>query len=265
MLTQKQKIAIRRHLGVPFAGTAEAGRLIGWRFADHIEDLEYKMNNLQAPEEQLLTGASMGSWRIDGSPTVGDVLSFIVTPAVGGASTVAYTVTSADLAATMPSGSIAINAARAITAALQHLGYSAVGVNPADSFSTAYLPPYFGEVILAGPSAGLFTLTASVVGTTNLYPADPGSQCPITQTFLTVDNSTVVLFGMIAVLDFLAMSTAQADQNLSYSSADVVAFRPDEVRARKGLYRSFQMDMAKLIGAEKYVRKFFGAGRGSVA
>lgn len=270
MLTQRHRIAIRRHLGVPFAGTAQAGRLFGWRFEIHVEDLEYKMSNMQPSEEQLITGYAMGSYRIDGNPTVGDVLTFTITDEVNGTMTATYTVTSADLnprpnfvnpSEASPSFSIALNAANAINDVVASKGYSAVGVMPADLFSPQYLPPYFAEVIITGPGPSVYTIGCSRSGTTNLLVQDQAAPSPIAATV-----NGVQVYGYTALLDALAMGMTSANLSLAYQKADVVNFRPDEVGARLRLYREYCIMLSRDMGGKDYVRRFGGtSGGGSVA
>lgn len=260
MLTQQQKIAVRRHLGIPFAGTAEAGRLTGWRFEIHVEDLEYKLNNMQPSEEQLLTGVSMGSYRISGQPTAGDVLAFTIA-----GTTVDYTVQPSDVASESPLYTIALNAANAIArnATLAAAGYSAVGVPPADTISPQYLPPYFAAIVVTGPGSASIVLSCSVTGTTNVLTDNPGSQCPVNATFTPASTGQqVTLYGYISVCDYLANAMTQADDSLWLTQADVVKFRSNEVAARRGLYQEYVGQMARAIGGEAYIRKFSRGGRG---
>jgi len=253
-------------MGVPFAGTAQAGRLFGWRFEIHVEDLEYKMSNMQPSEEQLVTGYAMGSFRIDGNPTLGDALTFNVIDTPNGLMTATYDVTSADLnpranivnpSEASPSFSIALNAANAINNAIATKGYSAVAAMPADLFSPQYLPPYFAEVIITGPGASLFTLGCSRVGTTNLLLQDQGAPSPISAT---VGGNAV--YGYTALLDALAMGMTNANLSLTYDKADVVTFRPDEIGARRRLYREYCTMLSRDMGGKEYVQRFGGAGGG---
>src|ERR1700723_2058804 len=95
MLSQRYRIGVRRHLGVPFAGTAQAGRLFGWRFSMKVEDLEWKMSNMQPNEEQLITGVAIASWNIYSPLTVGDVITYTI-PDANGPHIVTYTVQASD-------------------------------------------------------------------------------------------------------------------------------------------------------------------------
>lgn len=279
MLSLAQKIAIRRHARIPFAGTAQAGRLLGVRFLFFREDLEYKMNNLQAPEEQLLTGVSLGSFRIDGRPTVGDVLTYTITDATQTTS-VSYTVQQSDLGLqpnpTNPSESsplyaIALNSATALTLQLQQYGYSVVGVMPADLLSPQFLPPYFAEVVVSSSASTAFTLSASVSSgaTTNLYVEAQGAVCPIRAQVTAADTGLpVVQYGLINLCDALDMAAAIPNLSLTYQMAGGgagggVTFRPDEIVARTRQYKYYVREMLRVLGGEQYVRELFGGNSSS--
>lgn len=268
-LTQSQKIAVRRHLGIPFAGTAQAGRLFGWRWMDHVEDLEYRMNNMQPSEEQLLTGNSMGSFALTGVPTPGDVVTYTLTPPSPASPIVVhYTVTSNDLkfvppgsSLVAPTFSIALNSVVALTPAIGPAGFQAVGVQPSDLISPPFMPPYFAEILITGPSSSLFSLAVSVAGTTiggiDLAP----TVSPVTAT-LGPAGSQTILFGYLSICDFLAMQPATALLSLRYDTADVVKFRRDEVAAFAQQYRYYCKQLAHVMGGEQYINYFFGGGRG---
>jgi hypothetical protein len=270
MLTQPQKVAIRRHLSVPFAGTAQAGRLYGWRFTFYSEDLEYRMNNMQPAEEQLITGNALAVWRMDGRPTVGDVLTFTVTDTVNGTMTATYTVQQSDFdkpadpvnpSDSSPLYSIALNASLAINNVMASKGYSAVGVMPADLASPQYMPPYFSEIDLSGPSSATFTIGVSRTGTTNTLIAQQATTCPVKATL-----SGQTLYGYVAVIDSLAMGMAQSDLSLTYEKADVVQFRRDEIPARRALYAEYCTMLSRDLGGKEYVNKLSGgSGGGAVA
>jgi hypothetical protein len=134
---------------------------------------------------------------------------------------------------------------------------------PADLFSPQYLPPYFAELIVTGPSPTPFVLTGSVSGRTNLVVENPGSLSPVQASFINpTTNAQETFYGLIAICDFLANTMTQANLSLTYVKADVVTFRPDEVRARRGIYREYCMQLAKAIGGEQYVKAFSGSSSG---
>lgn len=270
MLTQPQKISIRRHLGVPFAGTAQAGRLYGWRFVFYREDLEFRMNNLQPAEEQLITGNALGVWRMDGRSTVGDVITFNVTDTVNGTLTAAYTVQQSDFNAppnpvnpseSSPLYSIALNAALAINAAMAAKGYNAVGVMPADLFSPQYIAPYFSEIDITGPSSTPFTITISRSGSTNVMVSQQGKACPVQASV-----AGTMRYGYVDLVDALSMGMTQADLSLTYEKLDVVTMRKDEVSARRRLYQEYCTMLSRDLGGKEYVDLFGGgSGGGAVA
>jgi hypothetical protein len=270
VLTQAAKTAIRRHLGVPFAGTAQAGRLFGWRFTWYREDLEYRVNNLTPSEEQLISGVALASWQIAGRPTVGDTLTYTIQDAVVGALVANYAVQPSDLtppvnqvnpSESSPLYAIALNSVPPLMAAAQAAGYAAMGVMPADLFSPAYLAPYFAEVLLLGPNANPFQIFAAVSAgaTTNFRVETQGTPCPVRASLL--DPATGIatpFYGYVAILDVLAMSMTAAQLSLTYSKADVVEFRRDEVRARRRLYREYILQLERCLGGQSYVEQFGG-------
>lgn len=266
MLTQSQKVSLRRHLSVPFAGTAQAGRLYGWRFTFYSEDLEYRMNNMQPAEEQLITGNALAIWRMDGRPSVGDVLTFTVTDATNGTLTASYTVQQSEFAApanpvnpsdSSPLYAIALNASLAINAAMASKGYAAVGVMPADLASPQYMPPYFSEIDITGPSSTPFTIAVSRTGTTNVLIAQQGKVCPVQASV-----AGVTRYGYVDLIDALAMGMTQADLSLTYQKADVVNFRQDEISARRRLYKEYCTMLSRDLGGKEYVEKFGGGSSG---
>jgi hypothetical protein len=272
-LTETQKVAVRRHLGVPFAGTAQAGRLFGWRFTWYREDLEYRLNNMAPSEEQLLTGNALSSFRLAGRPAVGDVLTYMITPASGNLVTATYTVQESDFALpanqvnpseSSPLYAIALNSALAVNNAAGQFGYAGVGVMPADLFSPQYLSPYYSELQIASSSVEPFTIAASVVGTTNIVVVNSGTVCPVQITINSAAGSQT-LYGLIAFCDYLANQMASANLSLQFQKADVTTFRPDEVRARYAQYKLYCEQLEEALGGENYVRSIGGKGGGGGA
>lgn len=266
MLSQRYRIAVRRHLGVPFAGTAQAGRLFGWRFSIKVEDLEWKMSNLQPNEEQLLTGFAVASWQILGFQTVGNVLTATVLDAAGTLHTVNYTVQLSDLNpppdiinppnATASYG-VALSLAAAINAQLNALGFKASASSPNDVPAPPFQSPGFAEVTLSGPSSALFTIGASATGGTDFIVGEQCYPSPITQTI-----NNVQLFGYVPVLDALQNRVSSADLTLWIQTVDVVTFRKDEVRQRIGLYRVLCEMLSRDLGGKEYVDQFGGGSGG---
>jgi hypothetical protein len=232
------------------------------------------MNNMQATEEVLITGASLGSYRIGGQPTIGDVLTFTVT--VGSTVyTAHYTVQASDFeipvnpvnpSYSSPLYSIALNAANAIAQQIGGAGFICVGTMPADLFSPQFMPPYFAEVYVAAPQSGIaFTLSCSFTGTTNLAVEDPGSVCPVNATFVSQPSgSQATVYGYVALLDYLSMGQTQQNLSMWLESATGaggagVVFNKAEAAARKRLYLEYCEQLSRTIGGETYVQ-MFGAG-----
>lgn len=275
MLPQTMKTAIRRHLGVPFSGNSYGGRLYGWRFTFYREDLEYRMNNMTMPEEQLITGYSLGAYKIQGNPTVEDVLNFTLNYNNTNYNA-SYTVRSQDFSIppnpvnppdSSPLYSIALNSANAISQVVSPIQFAATGVMPADLMSPQFMPPYFAEVYVAAPGNFAFTLTESVTGTTNLSVENPGTQSPVVGTFQNVvTGASVTLYGYVAILDYLAMNMTQQGLSLWLTQAGPASFQDKELPRRRALYKEYCTQLAQMIGGMEYVQMFGGSGRsGSVA
>lgn len=273
-LTQAQKVSIRRHLGVPFAGTAQAGRLYGWRFTWYQEDLEYRMNNMQPSEEALITGNALGLVRIYPRVTAGDVISYTLVDGVNNLAA-AYTVQASDLALqpgvvnpadSSPLYAAALGSAAALNTVLIPKGYAAVGVMPADLYSPQYVPPFFAEVDIMGPGSSTFTLTVSVAGTTNAQIGQQGLPSPVVATLVnTITKQQTIAYGYANLLDALAMGMTQANLSLWLERADVAKFRVDEIAARRALYREYITQLEMVLGSREYVQKFGGAAAGGAS
>ena len=273
-LTQAQKVSLRRHLGVPFAGTAQAGRLYGWRFTWYQEDLEYRMNNMQPAEEVLITGNSLGLVRIYPHVSSGDVISYTLADGINNLSA-SYTVQASDLAIvpgvvnpadSSPLYAVALGSALALNAALIPKGYAAVGVMPADLYSPQYVPPYFAEVDITGPGSSTFTLGVSVTGTTNAQIGEQGTPSPVAATLVNaITKQQTTYYGYVGLLDALAMNMTQTNLSLWLSQADVSQFRKDEIAARRALYREYITQLEMVLGSREYVQKFGGSAIGGAS
>lgn len=65
-LTDAQKVAVRRHCGYPLFG-GQPVQAFGHRFYQHYGTLEFRMNNMQAAEEAVVTDmlTSLGTLETD--------------------------------------------------------------------------------------------------------------------------------------------------------------------------------------------------------
>lgn len=246
MLDLRTKDRIRYHLDVPVAGMLDNQMALGLRWYTYVSLLEYRMNNLQAHEEADLTGASIGSVRIQGNPAAGDT----ITLAVGGAS-VTYTVTSADIAAQTPPNmttfySIALNIAAEFTRL--NSGYTASG-GPAIFRNAPDALPTYGEVIISSPTSAAFTITVSSTGGTYAFVSSQGTVPAFQFTFTSADGTTQVpVYGLVPILDYLDMQILQAMDNYSFTEAGIVKFRQDETQIRELLYQRYKARLSSMMG-----------------
>jgi hypothetical protein len=256
-LTAQQKVAIRDHLCVPFAGIPFSQYTSGLRTILTVGQLESYMNLLQVEEECRLTGYPFGIIKIFGTPAVNDKVTAVVNRI-----SISYTVKSADLLAAQPLASIANALATAIN-------ISGAGVQAATgSISTADLPPAalpaFGQVTITNPTT--FTLTASATGLVAVVdPAGNGQTYP--QPNFVVNSGVTTVYGYINICDYLLSRVGQADAFLSFEKADVVTFRKYEIEKRIQLYDFWRkkMGVALSVGSNPAGTEGMGSGFGIIA
>jgi hypothetical protein len=58
------------------------------------------------------------------------------------------------------------------------------------------------------------------------------------------------------------MQAIRSDLSLTFTQADVVTFRSNEIAARDKLYNYYRAQFLRFLGAEAYVRKYGGWGSG---
>lgn len=245
------KIKLRDHLKfgiaglyrVSPAGGSVASGLIGYRFFQAYGALEYRMNNMAAAEEAMITGAAMAAIGYTGpDPVPGD--QFTVTISGGGLSTpVATTVTAQtrDQAYT-----IAARVAGALNndPTLQAAGFYAsanYGQGPFAQGTSIPLPEV--SIVASQP----FTVAATAAQT-GLAPARTldgqriGYQA-------TLDGINFV-FGFVPILDALKGAIASASQNLDTKRADVWFGRGDETSKRRALYEHWRGELGNFMGLQ---------------
>ena len=256
MLTLGQKIDVRRHLGVPFAGLASSGMTMGIRTIFEAGQLEFYMLNLQPAEESVLTGSPYGSIRMYGTVIVGQVITVTIngTPIV-------YTTVFADVIAADPRQSVAINVANAINS-LGVGGVFAGGNSVLPSAPPSQLPG-FVEVTLVASTATTFTVTASATNGFAAFVAANGSTLPQpNSTFYDQAGNTQTLVGYIAFCNYLQANIAVVSGNLSLLSAggkDAAVFRPYEMRQRIELYNYWRESMGKVLSVSSNAWGFRGS------
>jgi len=239
-LDLQTKARIRRQLGVPFAGRADANTTMGLRTVLKAGQLEFYTNNLQMPEVSLLLGRPYGAFIIYAPTALDRVYSFTVD-----STTVTYTVQPSDMAARDPLLSVATGILAAIQAALPtYLADSAqiavIGSYP--QLSTAI------QFELLTPTATPFALTAVsnvVVIQSGDYPASPQ--------FLVDDGNgdptkQVIAYGLLPICEALEQQLLNSSSNLSLSEVGsrtlgAAVFRPDELRVRNSLLRRYRFEL----------------------
>lgn len=243
------KVKIRDHLkyGVagmyrvsPAGGTTATGSN-GYRFFQAYGQLEYRMNNLSANEEAMVTGDAVGSVGFNGlDPVVGNV--FTVNISGGGLSTpVTITVTASEgdkpyhLAAKV---ALAING----NTTLQAARFYAIALFGTGPFSQGTEIPLPECNILAKEE---FTITASAAGSpTAVFITAQGDRIAYDAS---LDGRTT-LFGFIPILDALKGAVASASQNFDTKRADVWYGRSSEMALRIAAYEQWRVQFGDFMG-----------------
>ena len=257
-LTAQQKVAIRGHLLVPYAGIPFSGNTAGLRTILTVGQLEAYMNFLQLEEECQLTGYPFGAVQIYGYPANGNTVTATIN-----STPVTYTVQPSDLLALQPLANIANNLATKIN--MSNVGVQAAtgSISTGDTAPAAL--PSFGQVSIVSPTT--FTLTASATGgvSVNVPPGANGQSYP--QPNLTNVAGVPTLYGYIAICDYLQARIVQEDAFLSFETADVVKFRKYSVNKRIELYDYWRgrMGIALSVGPNPAGTQGMGSGFGIVA
>ncbi len=274
MLSEQQKIEIRRHLGYPVTGnpiTSPVGQtlshgFIGWRFHQVYGLLEWRMNNLQPFEEAILFGLATAGITVQsvaapgGTITLpnGLVVSLEMRQPVGGVlqadgvtilydvdETVSYTTVSSD---TIFSVGAALSSLVLANGVLVGAGFWATSPYNVGAYAEAAKPPatvqpFPGIQITCIPDA--FEIIA--VSAPPLFLAvQPGSGqfLPPNATF---GDPATLHRGYIPILDALETEVANASDNLDTLKADVWTARPDEIHIREALYNRWRRKMAQFL------------------
>jgi hypothetical protein len=257
-LSAQQKVSIRDHLCVPFAGVPQSTYTAGLRTILTVGQLEMYLNVLQVEEECRLTGYPFGVLRIFGNVSAGQT----VTATING-TPVTYDVQASDALSPTPLLAVAGGLANAIN--ISTVGVqSATGSITSGDVAPAALP-VFGQVTLTNPT--LFTLTAGATGGLNCIvdPSGNGQTYPQPNTALL--SGVPALYGYIAICDYMLARIAQADAFLSFDTADVVKFRKYEIEKRTQLYDFWRkkMGVALSVGPNPAGTEGMGSGFGITA
>jgi hypothetical protein len=275
MLSAGTKADIRRHMGVPVAGINAGGVQLGYRYDTKVGDLEYRMINLQPYEEATITGQPIGSIQITGMPAIGDPISITMTPPSGSPVVVSYAVTNQDLLAIEntpgflnngPLYSVAQNIARAIN--LNPSPFMAAANPPVDISAAPGYGPTYAEVLLQAIADPSFTIAASATGETGAIVTNQGDSIYPQSTFSDYPGGPTLLAGFVPILNYLDSNvSSRANAFLSFTQADVVTFRPDEIGRRDDLYERMRQKLADYLGVPLFPvgQPISGRGGGSVA
>lgn len=255
MLTDGQKVQVRRHLSYPVMGlyqVSPAGGTLGsasagYRFFQSFSFLEYKMNNLLPAEEAALLGLAVGSIALVGpQPSAGDVLS--ATLSGGGLTSPVVATTTApaqlgtqDMRLVMCNGIAGAIAQNTTLMSLGFRAYTPFGTGP---YAQNAIP--IPEVSIAAPQQ--FTLSVSVSAGSPLGPQVPNTgnfQPP----YASLDGSTTI-YGYIPIMNGLEAAHAGASDNLDTTKADVWTARSDEIAQRTSLYRMWQSRLSDFLGVK---------------
>jgi hypothetical protein len=257
-LTAQNKVDIRRHLGVPFAGVPGSQYTTGLRTILTVGQLESYMNLLQTEEECTLTGFPFGVVRIWGNPAVGNTVSVTVNGRL-----VSYTVQEADLLAIQPLANIAGALATAVNLT------PSLGVQAASgSISTADVAPAAlpatGQVSLVNPTP--FVLSASGVGLAAVVDPSSNGQTYPSPNFA-FNAGVPPVYGYIPICNYLEGRIGQEDAFMSFDTADVVKFRKYPVQMREQLYKLWckRLGVALSVGPNPAGTEGMGSGFGLIA
>jgi hypothetical protein len=258
MLTDIEKIDLRRHLAVPFAGIQTTGLTMGIRTIFTAGQLEFYMINLQPYEESVLTGRPYGQIRLVGQPVAGNQ----VTAVVNGI-TCTYTVQAADTIGNYPLGNVANGLAAVINNQSPNTGgVFAGGAYQPQSAPPAQLPGFAFVTLVSAIPGTTFTLTSSFIGAvSSLVTANGGVVPHPNSTFLDQAGNSVTVTGYIAICNYLQENIVTASGNLSLLNAGgpgVAQFRPYEIKQRIELYDYWREQMGRVMSVGKDAWGFRG-------
>lgn len=256
MLSDIEKVDVRRHLMVPFAGISTTGLTMGIRTIFTAGQLEFYMNNLQPYEESVLTGRPYGQIRIYGNVVAGQT----VTATINGTNVV-YTVVLADQNSVSPLQAVANGLSSAINVAAVG-GVFAGGSAIIPNTPPSQLPAFAYVTLVASVPAQTFTLTASTTGAITAFVVANGSVVPNpTSTFLDQAGNSQTVTGYIQFCNYLQSNIVTASGNLALLNAGgpgVAQFRPYEMKQRIDLYNYWRGLMGRVLSVGKDAWNFRG-------
>lgn len=265
MLTEAQKVQVRRHLGYPVTGlpirSPAGGAALnhgfqGYRFLQVYGQLEFRMNWLQPVEEAVITGLAFAYVQISSAPgvviTPGADLSIQLVTSDGEIDeTLEYTTQAGDTIFTI--GSTFANLL-AMNGTLTNAGFVANAPFTNGVFTNVTEPVPGIQLI----SPRDFTTTVVYEGDATLIVA-PGGGVP-QDPIIVVDDGDTTIIGLLPILSYLQGKIASSSDNLDTERADVWFARKDEVTQRKELYHYWRNELAKFLD----IPLFENTGHGAV-
>lgn len=256
MITELQKVQIRRHLGFPVVGNPRrspvgshtlASGSIGWRFFQVFGMLEYRLNNLQPFEESIILGMATSSVIVSGSQAI---LPTGLTPQItisilsGSVSELlSYTTQVGD---TIWHVGLGLAAELLANVNLMGVQFNAASPSSFGNFSDVAKPPSI-EQPFPGIEITCLTEEFSVAVVSDppiILSVEPGGG-----TF--IDPSAVLekvkYHGYLPILGALEGKIASSSDNLDTEKADVWTARKDEVEIREKLYRIWRQKLASFL------------------
>lgn len=248
MLLESEKIAIRRHLNIGFAGLPGLSQTTGLRAVTRAGELELYMSAMSPGEETVLIGAPFGETLIFGPRFAGDTYTYTF----NAGTPVTYTVSTMDTLAAWPQQTIASNIATTIntasTGVIAAAQYPPARSAPVPSFG-GY--PQAAEMYFQAVNRQPFAMTVTGPG---IQIAATGTSVPFPQ--LSVDPGTGVpqiIAGVLPICNYLESSFLGTDARLAFNLAGAtttgqVVFNRGELRQRNWLYVRQVRQMSVLLG-----------------
>jgi hypothetical protein len=281
-LTDLQKAGVRRHLEFPVAGlplVSPAGGTLasgnaGYRFLEAYGQLEFRMNNLHAMEEAMVTGATTGAVALVG-PAVTPGVAFSLTVSggpLGSPVVLNYTSISGDSQASVVANFASlVNQNATLTAAgfyaLNPYGFGPFSQNTPGGGQTGNAAIPLAQLNLLCIATGViaFTLATTSSGAPSFIVTAQGVQPPPTVTVSMLTNPSTTRNGFIPILDWLEGEQGGTTQNLGIIQAGKggeVIFRLDEIRQREELYGLWQRKLWTFLLGDGRGRSQGIGGRG---
>lgn len=265
-LTLQQKSDCRRHLGYPVIGlsvVSPAGGSFGkgtaasYRFFQAYGFLEFRLNNLDTPEEARLLGGYYSNVTVLGpTPNIGDTLAATFTGSfTGSPRTITVIVTAGMITPTPPNPQyVNNNSGLGIIMALaqqviQDPVLAAAGIYGlapygTGQFANSVIP--LPEVSFNGPAP--YTLTVVTTGMVAAQVMMNGqNQLPPFMPTLP-GLTTAPIYGYLPILDYLESAWASTTQNLDTAKADVWTARQSELAQRQSQYVIWQKRLSNFLG-----------------